>query len=163
MEASTVPLRGPLSWDDFAWLDEPAPVPPDIVKEPPADPLLGAICKGELISDMAIPQVVLPLFDKRTATNDFQGNMLLGAGLCTSKKLVPRKGASAAWLDDINDIIASQQLLKVAAEEQRHRHTSKFMKLFKDSQMKLQPSCFKLSMVIGGLRQPNYIILFDRR
>ena len=95
MEASTVPLRGPLSWDDFAWLDEPAPVPPDIVKEPPADPLLGAICKGELISDMAIPQVVLPLFDKRTATNDFQGNMLLGAGLCTSKKLVPRKGASA--------------------------------------------------------------------
>ena len=51
MEASAVPLRGPLSWDDFAWLDEPAPVPPDTVKEPPADPLLGAICKGELISD----------------------------------------------------------------------------------------------------------------
>ena len=65
---------------------------------------------------MAIPQVVLPLFDKRTATNDFQGNMLLGAGLCTSKKLVPRKGASAAWLDDINDIMASQQLLQVTTE-----------------------------------------------
>ena len=51
MEAIAVPLRGPLCWGDFAWLDEPAPVPPDTVKEPPADPLLSAICKGQLISD----------------------------------------------------------------------------------------------------------------
>ena len=51
MEAIAVPLRGPLCWGDFAWLDEPAPVPPDTVKEPPADPLLSGICEGVLISD----------------------------------------------------------------------------------------------------------------
>ena len=51
MEVIAVPQRGPLVWDDFTWLDEPAPVPPDTVTEPPADPLLSGICKGELDSD----------------------------------------------------------------------------------------------------------------
>ena len=89
MEASAVPLRGPLSWDDFAWLDEPAPVPPDTAKEPPADPLLSGICEGVLISDMAIP-AVLPLFDQRTNVAGFNGSMHMGASISisTGKKLV---------------------------------------------------------------------------
>ena len=57
MEVIAVPQRGPLVWDDFAWLNEPAPALPDAVTEPPADPLLSGICEGVLISDMAIPQV----------------------------------------------------------------------------------------------------------
>ena len=51
MEVIAVPQRGPLGWDDFTWLDEPPPVPPDTVIEPPADPLLSGICEGVLISD----------------------------------------------------------------------------------------------------------------
>ena len=74
MEVTAVPIPRPLVWDDFTWLDEPTPVPPDTVTEPPADPLLSAICKGELISDMAIP-AVLPLFDQRTNAAGFNGSM----------------------------------------------------------------------------------------
>ena len=122
MAAMAVPSHAHLTWDDFAWLDEPDPAPPDAVIEAPADPLLSAICEGALSSDMAIPQVVLPLFDKRTTTTDSLGNISMGAGLCTGKKLVPRKGADAAWLDDINDIMASQRLLQVAAENQPPTH-----------------------------------------
>ena len=119
MEVFAVPERGQLVWDDFTWLDEPAPVPPDTVTEPPADPLLSAICKGELISDMAIP-TVFPIFDQRTNAAGFNGRMPMGASLsiCTGKKLVPRKGANAAWLDDMNDIISSHRLLQVATEMQ---------------------------------------------
>ena len=107
-----------LVWDDFAWLDKPAPVPPDTVTESSADPLLSVGCKGVLDSDMAIPLVVMPLFDKRTTTTDSQGYTLMGAGTCTSTKLVPRKGANAAWLDDMNDILANQRLLQIATERQ---------------------------------------------
>ena len=118
MEVTAVPMCRPLVWGDFTWLDEPSPVPSDTVTEPPADPLLSGICEGALISDMAIPQVVMPLFDKRTSTTDSLGNISMGAGFCTGKKLVPRKGADAAWLDDINDLMASHRLIQIAAELQ---------------------------------------------
>ena len=53
MEVIAVPQRGQLVWDDFTWLNDPAPVPTDTVIEPPADPLLSGICEGVLISDRA--------------------------------------------------------------------------------------------------------------
>ena len=93
MEGIAVPSPVFLTWADFSWLDEPTPAPPDVVIEAPADPLLSVICEGDFISDMAIPQVVMPLFDKRTSTTDSLGSISMGAGLCTGKKLVPRKGA----------------------------------------------------------------------
>ena len=111
-----------LTLDDFAWLDEPAPTPPGVVKEPPVDQLLSEVDEGELSSSMAIPLVALPLFDKRTSTTDSQGHMLIGAGSCTSTKLIPRKGASAAWLDDIGDILSNQRLLQVTGEDQPPTH-----------------------------------------
>ena len=119
MEVIAVPQRGQLVWDDFTWLNDPAPVPTDTVIEPPADPLLSGICEGVLDSDMAIP-TVFPIFDQRTNAAGFNGSMPMGASLsiCTGKKLVPRKGANAAWLDDLNDIISSHKLLQVATEMQ---------------------------------------------
>ena len=51
MEVTAVPIRRPLVWDDFTWLNDPAPVPTDTVIEPPADPLLSGICEGVLDSD----------------------------------------------------------------------------------------------------------------
>ena len=39
-----------LTIGDFAWLDEPAPTLPDVVKEPPVDQLLSRVDEGELSS-----------------------------------------------------------------------------------------------------------------
>ena len=116
MDLMAVSSLGELSWDDFAWLNQPAPTTPDVVNNPSADPVIAMVCEGGLVSDMAIP-TALPLFSQHTTTSDFQAAVTMGAGMCTSTKLIPRKGAAAAWLDDLNDILAAHQLLQVASEE----------------------------------------------
>ena len=101
MDAVAVSQHVMLSWDDFLWLDQPTPTLPDVVKRPLVAPVLTAAPQGGLISDM----VALPLFDQRTSTGDIPTSIGFGSNMCTSSKLVPRKGAGAAWLDDLNDIL----------------------------------------------------------
>ena len=93
-----------LTKNDFAWLDLPSPVPLDTVRNAPADQLLSLVGEATFISDM-----VAPLIDPRPSTGNFQTGV--GSNMLTSTKLVPRKGASAAWLDELNDILAAQQLI----------------------------------------------------
>ena len=62
---------------------------------------------GPMDSDM----VVLPVFDQRTSTD---GSPAEAAR--TSTKLVPRKGVTETWRDEMSDILAVKKLGKVAAE-----------------------------------------------
>ena len=105
-----------LTKDDFAWLDLPPPVPLDTVRNAPADQLLSLVGEAAFISDM-----VAPLIDPRPSTGNFQTGV--GSNMLTSAKLVPRKGASAAWLDELNDILAAQQLIAVTKEQHVEIHT----------------------------------------
>ena len=98
MDAMAVSEYVELAWDDFAWLDHPAPALSDAVTEGSVASVLTVTHKGPLDSDM----VALPMFDPRTSAGDILANAGMAAGMSTSKKLVPRKakGASAVWLDD---------------------------------------------------------------
>ena len=51
MDAMAVSQRLELSWDDFAWIDQPTPTLSDVVKEPSANPVLTMVSEGRLISD----------------------------------------------------------------------------------------------------------------
>ena len=86
MEAIAVPWRGPLCWGDFAWLDEPTPVPSDTVIEPPADPLLSAICKGALISDRSFFWV---------------GGRWVGASIESCPRQVLHVGRCGGWVPEL--------------------------------------------------------------
>ena len=63
---------------------------------------------GLLNSDM----VVLPVFDQRTSTDGSATEVAR-----TSTKLVPRKGVTESWRDEMSDILAAKKLGKVAAEQ----------------------------------------------
>ena len=51
MDAMAVSPHRVLVWDDFLWLDQSAPVPPDTVIEGQVAAVLTAPHKGYLISD----------------------------------------------------------------------------------------------------------------
>ena len=61
-----------------------------------------------MISDM----VVLPVVDMRTSANGQLSSMLSH----TRTKLVPRKGVTDAWYDDLNDVLSSHKLTKITNE-----------------------------------------------
>ena len=62
-----------------------------------------------MISDM----VVLPVVDMRTSANGQLSSMLSH----TRTKLVPRKGVTDAWYDDLNDVLSSYKLTKITQEQ----------------------------------------------
>ena len=59
------------------------------------------------ISDM----VALPVVDARTSAT---ANNIPSTGI----KLVPRKGVTDAWFDEMNDLLASRKLTKITHEKQ---------------------------------------------
>ena len=62
-----------------------------------------------VISDM----VALPVVDMRTSANGQLSSMLSH----TRTKLVPRKGVTDAWYDDLNDVLSSYKLTKITYEQ----------------------------------------------
>ena len=61
------------------------------------------------ISDM----VAFPVFDSRTTTPT------LPAGtVATSTKLIPRRGVTDVWLDELNDLLSSRKLTQITHEQQ---------------------------------------------
>ena len=60
------------------------------------------------ISDM----VALPLIDSRTSTSASSTLNLP----CTTHKLVPRKGVTDAWFDEMNDLLAQRKLTQITHE-----------------------------------------------
>ena len=53
--------------------------------------------------------VAFPVFDHRSTTHGSSGYPSTGV------KLVPRKGVTASWTDELNDILSSKKLSAVAA------------------------------------------------
>ena len=51
MDAMAVSLCVDLTWDDFLWLNQPTPTPPDVVKGPLVAPILTAAPQGGFNSD----------------------------------------------------------------------------------------------------------------
>ena len=67
------------------------------------------VTSSSVISDM----VVLPVVDMRTS-----GNGQIGTALShTRVKLVPRKGVTDAWYDDLHDVLSSYKLTKITQEQ----------------------------------------------
>ena len=79
------------------------------------DEFCSALFNGELessvlnISDM----VAFPVFDSRTTTHT-----LPTGTVSTSTKLVPRRGVTDVWLDELTDLLSSRKLTQITNEEQ---------------------------------------------
>ena len=62
--------------------------------------------------------VALPVIDNRPAANA----TLFGSPVCTGTKLVPRKGSTPSWNDELSDVLAAHQLIEIKSEEHPPTH-----------------------------------------
>ena len=60
----------------------------------------------------AFDMVALPVFDQQGATSNISA-----AVPTTRTKLVPRKGVTDAWTDEMKDILASRKLTRITSED----------------------------------------------
>ena len=76
--------------------------------------LLSAECLNLDDLTVASDMVAFPLYDPRQSTNVTSNNFSGITG--TSKKLVPRKGYTDAWFDEMNDMLAARNLTTITRE-----------------------------------------------